>query len=252
MKSIHPLLLAALPICLAACGGGGSDLGDRLDVADPVVRFVHASPLAPHVTLYRGSAAVADAADAAYTYASNYFDIGTSTSRWTLRSTDGSITFGGLTIDPRRGDRYTIVALPSSDGGNGLYLITDPYNKPLSSTSTHLRVMNASFNAANIDVYVNPVGSDISPAGALPFIPNTGYKTSGPASGNDSMDLPGGAWQIAITPAGSKTILYKGLLNIGNNQDVLIVTVPTSLLPGAIQPMVKIEGTPGLVPLPAL
>jgi hypothetical protein len=31
-------------VFIAACGGG-DDLDDRLDVADPTVRFVHASPL---------------------------------------------------------------------------------------------------------------------------------------------------------------------------------------------------------------
>ena len=54
MNSFHKVLLACVPVLgLAACGG--SDTQDRLDVADPEVRFVHASPIAPNLTLYRGA-----------------------------------------------------------------------------------------------------------------------------------------------------------------------------------------------------
>ena len=38
---------------VAACGGGDDNLDDRLDIADPKVRLVHAVPGAPNVALYR-------------------------------------------------------------------------------------------------------------------------------------------------------------------------------------------------------
>ena len=45
--------------------------------------------------------------------------------------------------------------------------------------------------------------------------------------------------------AGTKTVLFRGALAIGNNQDVLLLTVPDPASPGAIETLVKIEGTPG-------
>lgn len=48
MKHSMKFLLALAPIALiAACGGGDDDLDDRLDIADPKVRFVHAIPAGP-------------------------------------------------------------------------------------------------------------------------------------------------------------------------------------------------------------
>ena len=51
------LRLLGATVCLgllAACGGSDDDsFDDRADVADPKVRFVHAVPGGPNVTLWR-------------------------------------------------------------------------------------------------------------------------------------------------------------------------------------------------------
>ena len=251
MKIAHKLLLACVPVIgIAACGGG--DTADRLDVADPVVRFVHASPLAPNLTLYRGTVAQSDATNVPYQFASNYFDVDMGISDWPVKTAVGGVTIGTPSIDPVRGNRYTIVALPASTTDSSTYLIVDPYNKPLGSSSTHLRVMNASFNASNIDLYMSGVGADITPPTAMPVIAATAYKTSGPASGSDSVDIPGGTYQVTITAAGTKTILFKGQLSFGQNKDVLLLTVPATVLPGAIKVLAKIEGTAGAAEVPAI
>jgi hypothetical protein len=244
MKYLHKLLLACIPLAaLAACGGG--DTADRFNVADPVVRFVHAAPLAPNLTLYNGDAAQSDATNTPYKFASNYFDIGMGLSDWSVKNTVGAAVVGTVPIDPRRGDKYTIVALPVSNTESGVYLIVDPYNKALTSSSTKLRVMNAAFNASNIDLYMNAVGTDIAAAGVNPLIGATAYKTSGPASGDDSTNIPGDTYQLTITAAGSKTVLFRGQLTFANNMDVLLLCVPASSVAGDIKVLVKVEGTPG-------
>jgi Domain of unknown function (DUF4397) len=248
-------LTKCLPVCLAVVGltacGGGDDIEDRLDVADPNVRFVHASPLAPNVTLYRGDTAQAGVINAPYKFASNYFDVSTGVADWFVKTTVGSIAIGNVSIDAKRGNKYTIVVLPSSDTVNSIYEIRDPYNKSLTSDKAKLRIMNASFNASNIDLYLNAVGTDISATGIVPVIAATAYKTSNPATGNDSLDIAGGNYQIVITAGGSKTVLFKGVLNIENNKDILLLTVPASILPGAIKTLIKIEGVAGTTELPA-
>ncbi len=248
MKFLTKCLLVCVPVVgLAACGGG--DTEDRLDVADPTVRFVHASPLAPNVTLFRNNTAQADATNTAYKFASNYFDVQTETSQWSVKTAQGNASLGDISIDAKRGNKYTIVALPSSNTENSIYEIRDPYNKSLTSDKAKVRVMNASFNANNIDLYLNTPGTDISAAGVTPVIAATAYKTSGPATGNDSLDIAGGNYQIAITASGTKTVLFKGTVNIENNKDVLLLTVPGSLLPGAVKTLMKIEGIAGTTEL---
>ncbi|MES1265782.1 MAG: DUF4397 domain-containing protein, partial [Variovorax sp.] len=88
--------------------------------------------------------------------------------------------------------------------------------------------------------------------GANPLIAATAYKTSGPASGSDSVDIPGGTWQVTITTAGTKTVLFKGQVSFDANKDVLLLTVPDTVTPGAIKTLVKIEGTAGATEVPAI
>lgn len=249
MRLPHKLLLVAIPFAaLAACGGG--DTEDRLDVADPVVRFVHAAPIAPAVTLYRGTAAQPDASNSVYGFASDYFDVDMAAADWSVKTSSGALNVGSVRIDPQRGTKYTVVALTTSATTHGVYLITDPYNKPLTSDSTRLRLMNASYNAGSLDVYVNAPGTDI--ATVSPRIAATVFNTAGPASGADSVDIPGGTYQVTITPAGTKAVLFKGQLSFANNKDVLLLTVPDNLLPNSIKLRAKIQGTPGTTEVPAV
>ncbi len=248
MNTLHKFLLACAPVVgLAACGGG--DTADRLDLADPTVRFVHASPLAPNLTLFHGAVVQPDVIDKPYKFASNYFNVDMGASDWSVKTNTGAVTLGTVSIDPVRGNKYTIVALPASNTESSIYLIRDPYNKPLTSDSARLRIMNASFNASNIDLYMTAVGADIAATG--PTIGATAYKTSGPASGGDSIDIPGGTYQITITTAGTKTVLFKGQRTFGNNNDILLISVPDSLLPGAVKTLVKNEGETGATEVPA-
>ena len=246
MKTFHKLLLACIPLAtLAACGGG--DTADRLDVADPVVRFVDVSAPAPNVTLYSGTTAQSDATNVGYGYASNYFDVGTSAATWSVQPAAGGPAFGSVSIDPQRGTKYTIVALATSATATGVTLITDPYNKPLTSDSTHLRLMNAAYNAANIDLYMNTPGTDIT--GVNPLINGTAFDTAGPATGSDSVDIPGGTYQLTITAHGSKTVLFKSQLSFAGNKDLLLLTVADPALPAGIKTLLKVEGTAGTTEL---
>lgn len=244
-------MLACLPVAaLAACGG--SDLQDRLDVADPVVRFVNASAISPSLTLYRGAVPQADATNAPYKFASGYFDVDTSFADWAVKTAADGLTVDSASIDPSRGTKYTIVALPTSVSASGLYVIADPYNKPIGSNSTRFRVMHASFNMGNIDAYMNAVGTDISAVGVNPLISQTAFKSAGPASGSDSMDLPAGTYQLTLTAAGTKTVLFKGRLAFGSNQDVLLVVVPDWPAPAGVTALFKVEGTGGLIEVPPI
>lgn len=253
MKLLRPLfsLVASTVVAATIAACGGSDTADRLDLANPALRFIHASPLAPNVTLTRAGVAQPDETNVAYGFASNYFDIDTGAADWVVKTTAGGVPVGTSSIDPQRGTRYTIVALPTSAAETGTLLIADPYNKPLASDSSRVRVVNGSYNAANIDIYMNAAGTDITTAGVNPLIAATAFRTAGPATNNDSVALPGGAYQLSITAAGTKTVLFRGTVSFTQNRDVLLVTVPDAALPTGIKVLVKIEGTAGLTEVAA-
>jgi hypothetical protein len=248
MKLFKTLAIVITPLAaLGACGGG--DTSNRLDLADPVVRFVHASPQAPNLTLSRGTIVQAGMADKAYKSMSEYFNVDIGNQTWSVKAATGGSNLGTADIDAARGNNYTLVALPGSTVQNSLYVIKDPYNKPLTSDSARLRIMNASFNASNIDLYMT-LTTDIASVATLPKIAATAYMTAGPASGNDSVDIPGGTYKLTITTAGTKTILFSGTLTFANNADILLLTLPSSVTPGGISVTYKLQGSAAALEVP--
>ena len=90
----------------------------------PTRRSGSSTPCRWHRTsLFRGTVAQADATDVPCKFASNYFDVSTGAAEWSVRTATGGVTVGTVPIDPGRGDKYTIVALPASGTTNNLYVI---------------------------------------------------------------------------------------------------------------------------------
>jgi hypothetical protein len=250
MNHALKILLACVPVLgIAACGG--SDVQDRLGVADPAVRFVDASAIAPNVTLYKATVAQSDATDVSYKFASDYFDVDSGFADWTVKTAVGNVSVDSASIDASQGTKYTIVLQPTSATGSGVYIIADPYNKPVGSNSTRLRVVNGRFGADPVDVYMNAPGTDIASVGVNPLIAATAFNTSGPSSGSDSVDIPAGSYQVTIAAAGTKTTLFKGQLAFGDNEDILLVVLHDATLAGKVQTLFKVEGTGGLTQMPA-
>ena len=172
----------------------------------------------------------ADATNVTHPFASNYFDVDSSDADWSVKTTVGGLDVGTVRIDPNRGTKYTVVALQTSATTAGTYLIADPYNKPLGSDSTRLRVMNASYNTASVDVYMNAPGTDI--ATVTPLSPPrrsaspgrspaaTRSTSRGHLSGDDHL----GRHEDGGVP---------GEISFAKNEDVLILTVPMPARPAA-------------------
>ena len=256
MKSATKLLLAIVPaLFIAACGGGDEDdLDDRLDLADPKARLVHAVPLGPRISLFRNNEPQASAVnDMPYKGASNYFDISVNEATWEARTTAApNLEIGEVTFDPTRGRKYTMIAVPDSGDVTELVLITDPYNKGLTSDKARLRVFNAAFNAANLDVYLTSPTASI--ATTDPTFAAVGYKQALPGSGEDSIEVAGGTYRMRLTSAGSKSVVFDAEVVLSDNADWLLVPVPASLSANhanvlvvradSDSPAVEIDGTP--------
>jgi hypothetical protein len=224
-KAFRFLLLAvASASLLAACGGSDDDdLDDRADVADPKVRFVHAVPGGPNVTLQRNGAAETGATDVAYKYGSQYYDVSTENYTFSLRNAAGDVELATTTVNADRGNKYTLIALPT-DSGAELVSIRDPYNKSVTSDDARVRLINAAVNAESFDVYLTPVGADL--ATATPRVTALGYKQVAPASGEDSFEIGAGEYQVRLTPTGSKTPFFDATVTAPADGDWLLVALP--------------------------
>jgi len=231
MKTPLKFLCAALPaLLLAACGGGGDDnADDRLDLADPKIRLVHALPLAPDISLFRQAQSVApELTGLSYKDASPYVEIGTDTFRWdVMTATTPALAVGNLTFDAHRGNKYTLVAVPGSGTLTDVVMIDDPYNKGIVSDNARVRMFNASFNATAVDAYLTAPGTDL--AAVQPTFAAVGYKQAKPVSGEDSSELEGGNYQLRLTVAGTKTVIFSANANLAKNADWLLATVPASV-----------------------
>jgi hypothetical protein len=236
MKHSFKFLLAMTPMFLmAACGGGDDSLDDRADIADPKVRLVHAVPLGPNVTLYRNDVAAApESSNVPYLGATNYFDVDSGNATWAVRTTTGNASIGSQTFDASRGNKYTLVAVPAASSLTEVIAIRDPYNRSLANDDAHLRVVNAAFNAPDVDVYVTQPTIDIATVG--PNFSSIDYRAVQPASGSDSTEFEGATdYRIRVTIAGTKTVIFDTTTNISRRADWLLTLVPDSVVPNDIK-----------------
>lgn len=228
MKFIHKLLMATAPVLLiAACGGGDDSLDDRLDIADPKLRFVHAIPAGPNLDLYRDTAIAGGVTNAPYLYASNYFVVDTAPADFTVRTTTGGIEVGSINFNPNRGNKHTLIAVPGEATTTNLLYIDDPYDKDLTSNNARVRIVNASFNATNIDVYLT--GPDIDITTVAPNFAAAGFRSAVPASSANSVDFTAGSYVLRVTTAGTKDVIFRAPLSVATNADLLLLTLPQSL-----------------------
>jgi hypothetical protein len=228
MKLLHKLLLAVAPVALlAACGGGDDDLDDRLDIADPKVRFVHAIPAGPNVDFTRNGAVINGITNAPYRFASIYFDVDTAPADYAVRTTVGNVQVGAINFNPNRGDKYTVIAVPGDATTQNILFIEDPYDKELTANNGRVRVVNASFNATNIDVYLTAANVDIGTVG--PNFAAAAFRSAVPASMANSNEFTAGNYVMRVTTAGTKTVIFTAPFTVQQNADLLLLTLPNSL-----------------------
>lgn len=237
LKILAPVLASLL---LAACGGGSDDsFDDRVGIADPKIRVMHAIPLGGTVSLLRNGTAFGTATSGlAYKSASAYADAQTQSDLWSVR-TDAtpSIEVGSVTFNADRGHKYTLIAIPDTNPVTSLQMIDDPFNKGLTTSNARVRVFNAALNAQNIDVYLTPTTqTDIT--AATPNFAAVGFKRAAPATGSDSLEVAGGSFNIFITTAGTKTVIFKSAFTLESNADWLLLPVPGSVAPNDIKVLV--------------
>jgi len=228
-------LFGSTVLALAACGGG--DTAESLNIGPGQVRFVNAAPGSPSLALYRKDDMENEAGVQAYEGASKYYDTVNVTSDWSARDAITGTQLAVTSMRVENGTLYTLVALPGSGGAYKLLQISDPYNKPLDSDRARVRIVNGTPEVGSFDVYITAVGADIG--SATPAMAGVAGQMPSPASGSDSFMIGDGTYQIRLTGAGSKSVFFSGTFKLGNDDDVLLIT-----LPGAASGEVKILDIP--------
>lgn len=237
-KIAYALGLAVTAVTvLTACGGGDDGVDDRLGIAEPVIRVVHAIPVGPNVDVYKNGA-ISDLTNLPYKTVTRYSDSNDTLQRYAINAAGTSTQLATTEIDAKTGHRYTVVALPGAAGAE-LLTIDDPYGKGIFSDKARVRALNASFNAQNIDMYITEPAADLNTA--TPTLAAVGYKAAVPASGQDSIDVKGGTYRLRITTAGTKTVIFdSGSLKIDDNADWLITAIPTDSIAAVLPNNIKV------------
>ncbi len=217
-------LLVAAAATLSACGG--NDLADALNIGSPRARLVNAIPGGAGLQLYRNDNLQSDAGTLAYEQASKYFDTVTATSTWSLRDATSGQQVGSTSMRVDGSTRYTLVAFAGAGTQADMVQISDPFNFDLTANKARVRVVNGSSNSGAFDLYLTAVGADL--ASATPVMTNVAYQGVSPASGADSYTFGYGAYELRITTAGTKTVLFDGTLTARIDDDLLLVTLPRS------------------------
>ncbi|MEP6502070.1 MAG: DUF4397 domain-containing protein [Betaproteobacteria bacterium] len=215
-------LLACTALALGACGG--NDVADALNIGSPRARVVNAIVDGPSVQVYRNSDLQSDAGTLAYAQSSKYFDTVETTSTWSLRDASSGTRVGSTSLRTAGSTRYTLVAVAGSSTQADLLQVSDPYDFALGTDKARVRIVNASSAAGTVDVYLSAVGADI--ASLAPTLSAVAYEGASPASGSNSYTLSAGSYELRLTAAGSKTVLFDGTLSAGEDDDLLLVTLP--------------------------
>jgi hypothetical protein len=216
-------IVASATLALSACGG--DDVAQALNLGAPQARFVNAAPGSPTLALYRKGELQSDAGNQAYEGASKYFDTVNVTSTWDVRDATAGTTLGSTSMRAEIATRYTIVALPGSGSMINLLQISDPYGNALDAKA-RVRVVNGDAATGTIDVYITAPGADLG--AATPTMSAVANQAPSPATGADSMSLSSGSYQVRLASAGTKSVFFSGTFNIGDHDDVLLVTLPAS------------------------
>jgi hypothetical protein len=216
-------LLAGTALALTACGG--NDVAQALNLGAPQARFVNAVPNSPTLALYRKGEVQGDAGTQGYERASKYFDTVNATSTWDVRDAAAGTELGTTSMRAENATRYTIVALPGSGTMYDLLQISDPYDNAVTSNA-RVRIVKGESVEGTMDVYITAPGADIS--GVAPTMAAVANQAPSPASGADSYSLASGVYQIRLASAGTKTVFFSSALDVGDHDDLLLVTLPTS------------------------
>ncbi len=207
--------LAAAAFVLAACGGGGSDsppASPQAAADSAQVRTVNALDDAAITTLSAGSKAVnsadVDAPVSEFAKVADNAPISLaaaveSSGAQTPTAELGSSSAISVPMNATKGDKITVFAMGDSSNVRTMHIKQNSTNVPADQTG--VRVLHAAPRVPAVDIYVS------APDAALPTTPtisSLSFANFAPPPDQASLKVPKGNYQIRLTAAGSKDVVF--------------------------------------------
>lgn len=236
------LSIAAAGLILAACGGGGGGGTDTPSTSPPiaaaggVVRTVNALDDPAMATLSAGSKTInsADidapvseftevASDAAMSL-SVVAEASNSPSELAKPASQmGSTSAVSVPMSAGKGEKVTVFAMGDSSAVRTMHIKHNTTD--VAADQTGVRVLHAAPRVPTVDVYLS------TPDAALPGTPTIAalaFANFAPAADKSSLKVPKGSYQIRLTAAGSKTVVFdSGTVQFPGGQELLIAALPS-------------------------
>ncbi|WP_203565706.1 DUF4397 domain-containing protein [Alteromonas hispanica] len=231
MNIKQKLALLLTPLFLLACNDDSDDYTDDDGVSEVVetasVRIVHASPDAPTVNVTANGELLGFLTGVDYQQASESLSIDTGASydiAVEANTPAGPVEVLSLDLSPDADVLYNAIAVGSVvDETLELLTLAQP-SETLTEGNVRATVVHAAENAPAVDVYITAFNDDLDSAQANATLD---YKAN-----SGSIDVPGGEYQIRITAAGTKTVVFdSGAIELPANNELLVLAT-SNVAPG--------------------
>ena len=211
--------ISAFSLVLAGC----SDDDEKVEIIEPVptptadLRIIHAVPDAPTVNVFAGSAVLAGLENVDYQVSSPLItvDEGTYAVRVEANVPSGTadVITASLTLDGE--NVYNVFAVGQTAAETIEPLVVSSERSPVTAGNVRVQVVHAAPAAPTVDVYVTAPDTDINdeqPLATASFKESTGQ-----------VEVAGGDYQIRITAAGTKTVVFdSGTVTLPEGADLLV------------------------------
>ncbi|GAA4888967.1 DUF4397 domain-containing protein [Ferrimonas pelagia] len=218
----HLAVLALAPLTLIGCDDDNdNDIAPLLEEPSGYIRVLHASPDAPAVNIQvNGDTALANVE---YQTGSGFIELPTETYQIAvdaLLPNDATATVLGPAELPVDEDtEYSIIALGKVADQTLAPLILSRAKTEFGAGNIRLQVLHASPDAPAVDIYLTETNADISMIS--PALSNVPFMTN-----SDLIELAAGQYQVRITPANDKTVVFDtGALSLPAGTDLMLVAV---------------------------
>ena len=213
------LTVSVCSIALAACSNDDDVvIIDETPTLTSDLRIIHGVPDAPTVNIYAGAAVLAGLENVDYQVSSGWItvDEGTYAVRVEANVPGGTadVITASLTLEGEKS--YNVLAVGSTIDGTIEPLVVSTDRSSITAGNVRVQIVHAAAAAPMVDIYVTAPDADIEseqPLATASFKDSTGQ-----------VEVAGGDYQIRITPAGSKTVVFdSGTITLPADADLLVV-----------------------------
>jgi hypothetical protein len=220
MSLFKKSILLLTPLLILGCSNDDSD--QVLEEQSPEssnVRVIHASPDAPTVNIAIDGTVVEFLVGVNYQIASEVFPIDSEMSYEVVvqgNTPAGSVDVLSLNLDAQESVLYDVIAIGSVFDATLEALVFSNIQSDIGSGNVRARVIHTAEDAPAVDVYITALDADLEAAQAnatLEYKSSSGY-----------VEVAGGEYQIRITLAGTKTVVFdSGAVNLPAGEDLLVL-----------------------------